>query len=280
KTGFNISPVVYGGIVSMSDGQKNSDDYVSYAYDKGINYFDVAPTYGDAQEKLGNSLKPYRNNVYLACKTAERTSEGAKKEMTESFKLLHTDYFDIYQMHALNTMNDLDVAFGRNGIMNYLIQAKQNGLIRNISFTAHNEEVALKALTLYDFSSVLFPINWGMHLGKEFGGRLSEDVQKKGIGFLGMKTLIHRAWLDESEKKNSRFQKSWCKPISDDEKLGVAALKYTLSLGVNAVVPPGNFESFSFAVEHIDQCMENPLNDSDISYLKEELKKIEGHYFF
>jgi hypothetical protein len=164
--------------------------------------------------------------------------------------------------------------------MNYLIQAKQTGLIRNISFTAHNEEVALKALSLYDFASVLFPMNWGLHLGKGFGGQLSETVRKKGIGFLGMKTLIHRAWLDDNEKNASRFPKSWCKPITDDEKLGIAALKYTLYLGVNAVVPPGNFENFSFAAEHIEECLKNPLNELDIFYLKEELKKIERHYFF
>lgn len=280
KTGFEISPVVYAGIVSMSDGQKKSDEYVAYACDKGINYFDVAPSYGDAQEKLGNSLKPYRNNVYLACKTAERTATRAKKEMSDSFKMLHTDHFDVYQMHALSTMEDLDVAFGKEGIMNLLIQAKQEGLIRNISFTAHNEAVAIKALSLYDFASVMFPINWGMNLGKGFGSQLSEIIRNKGIGLLGMKTLIHRAWLDDKEKNASRFPKSWCKPITDNEKLGIAALKYTLSLGANAVVPPGNFEHFSFAVEHITQCLENPINEADIAYLKEELIKIDGHYFF
>lgn len=280
KTGFKISPVVYGGIISMSDGQNNSDNYVSYAYDKGINYFDVAPTYGDAQEKLGNSLIPYRNSVYIACKTTERTADGAKKEMKESFKLLHTDYFDVYQLHALNTMEDLDIAFGKEGIMNFLIQAKQEGLIRNIGFTAHNEDVAIKALSLYDFVSVMFPMNWALHIGKDFGERLSKEIAQKGIGLLGMKTLIHRAWLNESEKNTSRFKKSWCKPIIDDEKLGIAALKYTLSLGVNAVVPPGNFEHFAFAVENIQQCIENPLNDLDVNYLKDELQKINGYYFF
>ena len=66
RTGFDISAVSYGGIVSMDDGQKASDRYVSWAVDQGINYFDVAPSYGDAEEKLGNSLRPYRNNVHLA----------------------------------------------------------------------------------------------------------------------------------------------------------------------------------------------------------------------
>ena len=81
NTGFNVSAVSYGGIVSMEDGQEASNRYVSWAIDQGINYFDVAPTYGDAQEKLGASLKPYRKDVYLACKTAQRLHKDAKIEL-------------------------------------------------------------------------------------------------------------------------------------------------------------------------------------------------------
>ena len=93
NTGFDISAVTYGGIVSASvlddrlmleDGQKQSDYFVSWAVDQGINYFDVAPTYGNAQENLGNSLAPYRKNVYLACKSNERLREKAEPEMMES----------------------------------------------------------------------------------------------------------------------------------------------------------------------------------------------------
>ena len=104
KTGFEISAVAYGGIVSMDDGQDASDRYVGWAVEQGINYFHVAPTYGDAEEKLGNSLKPYRSQVHLACKTAERLRVSAEKELLRSQKLLHTDYFDVYQLHGISGM--------------------------------------------------------------------------------------------------------------------------------------------------------------------------------
>ena len=93
KTGFDISAVSYGGIVSMDDGQTPSDRYVSWAIDRGVNYFDVAPSYGDAEEKLGNSLKPYRNSVHLACKTEKRLRADAEKDLCKSMELLHTDHF-------------------------------------------------------------------------------------------------------------------------------------------------------------------------------------------
>ncbi|MHC1694680.1 MAG: aldo/keto reductase [Eubacteriales bacterium] len=280
KTGYSIYPVVYGGIVSMEDGQSASDRYVNYAVDHGVNYFDVAPTYGDAQEKLGASLVPHRKNIHLACKTAQRGREGSQKELEESLRLLKTDYFDNYQLHGLSTVEELDTAFGPNGAMETLIKAKQAGITAKLGITCHSEAVALKAVALYDFDTVLFPLNWGLHLGKNIGGEISQKAKDKGIGLLGMKTLIHRAWIDDEEHRSSRFTKSWCKPISENEEFGIAALKYTLSLGADAVVPPGNFESFSFAVEHIEQCIANPLTQEDIAFLKDELKNIGDKYFF
>jgi aryl-alcohol dehydrogenase-like predicted oxidoreductase len=280
NTGYEISPVAYGGIVSMSDGQAASDRYVSYAVDHGINYFDVAPSYGDAQEKLGNSLVPYRKSVYLACKTGQRNREGSQTELEESLRMLKTDYFDNYQLHALSTFDDIDAAFGPNGAMETLIRAKEKGLTRKLGITCHNEDVALKALSLYDFDTVLFPLNWGLSLGKNFGMKIAKTAKEKGIGLLGMKALIHRAWENDEERNASRFPKSWCMPISDNDTLGIAAMKYALSLGADTLIPPGNFESFSFMVEHIEDCINHPLTEDDVAYLKEELKKIDGKYFF
>ena len=116
----------------MSDGQELSDQYVEYAVNNGINYFDVAPSYGDAQEKLGNSLVPYRKSVYLACKTGMRTAEEAKKELNESLNLLHTDYFDIYQMHALSSIEDVDAAFSNGGCFEIMLKAKEEGIVKNL----------------------------------------------------------------------------------------------------------------------------------------------------
>ena len=99
RTGFDISAVSYGGIVSMDDGQPASDRYVAWAIDRGVNYFDVAPSYGDAEEKLGNSLKPYRKDVHLACKTGERLLEGAPHEGTFWSPQLYGTIFDFIDKH-------------------------------------------------------------------------------------------------------------------------------------------------------------------------------------
>ena len=281
KTGFDISAVSYGGIVSMEDGQTASDRYVAWAIDQGVNYFDVAPSYGDAEEKLGNSLKPYRNDVYLACKTAQRLCADAEKELYQSHKLLHTDYFDVYQLHGLANMEEVDTAFGPGGVMEMVSTLKQRGIARNVGITAHNEEAALKCLELYDFDTVLFPFNWFMNMEHGMGSRLIKAAKERGMGVLCMKAFIERAWNNQDERNSSQFPKSWCKPINvEDVPFGVAAMKYALSLGVDTLIPPGNYASFSFAVEHIEECLRNPLNDDDYAFLQKKLEFVRGKEFF
>ena len=290
RTGIQISAVTYGGIVSAGEydkvtypeyGQVASDHYVSWAIDRGVNYFDVAPSYGNAESQLGNSLKPYRNQVHLACKTQCRNRADAEKELQESLKLLHTDHFDVYQLHAISSMKDVDAAFAPGGVMELMRELKEKGVAANIGFTAHDEDAAIRMIELYDFDSVLFPFNWFMNMEHGMGNRLLKAARERNMGVLCMKAFIERKWENDEERRTSRFPKSWCKPIDvEDEEFGVTAMKYALSLGVDTLVPPGNFASFSFAVDHIDECLANPLNDADRTYLEEKLTAVRGKEFF
>ncbi len=291
NTGFNISAVTYGGIVSASvyddrefqaNGQAFSDQYVSWAYDRGINYYDVAPTYGNAQEMLGNSLKPYRKKVFLACKTVARRREEAEPIMYESMRLLHTDYFDVYQMHALSSMQDLELAFGPGGVMEMMREMKEKGIARKLGITAHSEAVALKALELYPFDTVLFPFNWHMNMAHGIGNRLLKAAKEKGVGILCMKSMIERGWKNQDERYRSRYTKSWCKPFDTETEadLLTAAVKYALSLGVDTIIPPGNFDHFAFAVEHIDEMLAHPLSEAERCLLAARLEAVKDQPFF
>ena len=158
---------------------------------------------------------------------------------------------------------------------------KQRGIAANVGITAHNEDAALKCLELYDFDTVLFPFNWFMNMAHDMGSRLMEEARRRNMGILAMKAFIERKWESEEEHKASCFPKSWCKPIDvEDTAFGIAAIKYVLSLGVDTVIPPGNFASFSFAVENIEECLERPLNDADLALLKQKLETVRGKEFF
>ncbi len=290
RTGIRISAISYGGIVSAGFydrvrypelGQDASDRFVSYAIDQGVNYFDVAPSYGNAQEQLGHSLQPYRSRIHLACKTARRDRAGAEEEMKESLKQLHTDHFDVYQLHAISSMEDVEIAFGPGGVMELMRDLKEKGIAARIGFTAHDEDAALRMLELYDFDTVLFPFNWFMNMAHRMGSRLIKAAKNRNMGVLGMKAFIERKWESEEERAASAFPKSWCKPIAvQDTAFGEAAMRYALSLGVDTLIPPGNFPSFRFAVEHVDACLENPLSDADRLLLEKKLTDVLGQEFF
>lgn len=283
NTGYTISRIAYGGIVSMDDGQSASDRYVAWAIDHGVNYFDVAPTYGDAEEKLGNSLKPYRNRVYLACKTEKRMYADAEKCLKRSMELLHTDHFDVYQMHALSTMDDLEKAFGPKGVMEMMVKLKRDGIARKLGITCHSQEVALKAISLYDFDTVLFPFNWHMHMAHGMGQKLIDAAKEKGMGVLCMKSMIERAWDDSVDAAaRKKFPKSWCKPIDPDAEpeLLLAALKYVKNLGVDTIIPPGDYLHFKFAVDHVDEIFCSPITECEKALLSARLDQVRDRPFF
>jgi predicted aldo/keto reductase-like oxidoreductase len=279
KTGLEISTVGFGGIVASDEVPENCARYVSYAIERGVNYFDVAPSYGNAQQILSPALAPYRKNAYLACKSTVRDS-GIKEELFNSLKILQTDYFDVYQLHGLGNQEDADMVFSKNGAMEVLVRAQEEGYIRNIGFSAHSEDVAIQMLAYYDFATVLFPINWALNMGKGFGDRLLDVCKYKNTGILAMKTLAKSKWTDKDEIERRQFPKAWYKSIFDDDALGKAAIKYSLAKGAHTILPPGNFGQFSFVVENIDECAANPLNDDDMKILSAELKNVKDNYLF
>ena len=290
KTGFKVSAVSYGGVVSSKhfdkavvpgDGQKLSDQFVDWALAHEVNYFDVAPGYGDAQLLMGNSLKPYRSNVFLACKTAQRERAGAEQDMLESLRLLHTDYFDVYQLHGIASMEELETCFAPGGAMELLRDMREKGITRKVSFTAHCEAAAVRALELYDFDTVMFPLNWHMHMEHGMGERIRKAVKERNLGFLGIKSMVERAWSHE-EQDSSIYPKSWCKPfdIETESSYLIAALKYSISLGADILIPPGNFEHLKFAVAHIDEVLDHPLTEEDHAFLAARLPQVREQPFY
>lgn len=277
KTGLSVSAVVFGGIINMDEAQSDADSHVARAIDAGVNYFDVAPTYGDAEERLGPALAPYRKDVLLACKTEERTAAGAREKLEASLKRLKTDHFDVYQLHALATDADLDRAFGPGGAMEVVLKAKRDGIIRCVGFSAHNEDVALRALTMYDFDTVLFPLNWALGIVTGWGDRISRAARDKNLGLLGMKSLVRRQWREGEPRP---YPKSWCQPLWGDEALSVAAMKYAVLKGAHTLVPPGNLEHFLFMLDHVDQCYRDPMTEAEWAMLRSGAEAVKDELIF
>ena len=276
KTDLKVSAVAFAGIVNMDETPEDAARYTAYAVKSGVNYFDVAPSYGNAEDRLSDALLPFRKDVYLACKTQMRDADGSREELLSSLKRLQTDHFDVYQLHAMTTREDVEQVFAKDGAAETMLWARREGLIRYIGFSAHNEDVALQCLEQFDFDTVMFPMNWAMGLSFGWGDRISEVARRQGIGLIAIKTLIERSWRDG---ETHGFPKSWCKPLWDNEPLAVAAMKYAVSKGAGLLIPPGNIMHQRFMVDHIDACKE-PLSAAEWALLRSEAEKVKAEAIF
>jgi len=245
QTGEILSIIGCGGILVDLTEQPAANNLVAQAIDGGINYFDVAPTYGNAQDRLGPALKPYRQNCFLACKTTQRGKDGAEQELNESLLKMQTDHFDLYQLHALTTVEDVEQAFGHDGAMEAFLEARQNGKVRFLGFSAHSEQAALMAMEKFDFDTVLFPINFVCWLQGDFGEKVVTKAREKQMGILALKALALSPIPDGEQKP---YPKLWYVPIEDDEVANLA-VRFTLSQGTTAAIPPGEEQFFWKAVE-------------------------------
>ncbi len=237
-----LSVVGFGGIIVMNEEPASAARMVSHAIDRGVTYFDVAPSYGDAEEKLGPALAPYRNRAFLACKTGKRTAAEAAEELDTSLKRLRTDRLDLYQHHAVTTLQEVDTILGPGGAMETFVKARDAGKVRYLGFSAHSEEAALALMDGFAFDSILFPFNWACWMNGGFGRPVMARAREKGMALLALKTLAKRKWKEGEEKK---WPKCWYKPVDTEEEARVAT-RFTLSMPVTAGVSPGHFELFQW----------------------------------
>jgi len=248
QTGVKLSIIGFGGIVVDGADQKHANRVVAEAFEKGVNYFDVSPTYGDAELKLGPALEPYRKKVFLACKTGQRRCEGALEELNESLKRLRTDYLDLYQLHSVTDVkDDVDVVFAKGGAIEVFLDAKKQGRIRYLGFSAHSEAAALAAMDRYDFDSVLLPINFATFYKNDFGPKVIAAAKSKGMAILALKSLARQQW-PKDDPLRKQYPKCWYQPLTkrEDAKL---ALYFTLSQPVTAAIPPGEESLFRMALD-------------------------------
>ena len=249
KSGQKLSIIGFGGIVVMNAEQKHANRAVAKAVERGVNYFDVAPTYGNAELKLGPALQPYRKNAFLACKTTQRDRRGAAKQLKASLKRLRTDHLDLYQLHAITKVKkDVDAAFAKGGAMETFIAAKKDGRVRHLGFSAHSVEAAMLAMDRYDFDSALFPINFACFHAGNFGPQVIEKAKKKNVTILALKPMALRRWPKEGHPDKKKYSKCWYQPLSDRREAELG-LRFALSRPVTAVLPPGEESLFWLAMD-------------------------------
>ena len=267
KTGEKLSIIGFGGIMLNDNPQEFANELVAKSFELGVNYYDIAPSYGNSEERLGPALKPYRKDCFLACKTGRRDAESAQQELENSLRLLQTDHFDLYQLHALSSVDDVEKAFAPGGAMEVFVKAREQGKVRFLEFSAHSVDAAMLAMKNYPFDSILFPLNFACWETGNFGPQVYAEADKQGMGILALKAMA----LARRESGEEKYYKNvWYRPLLEED-ITKMALKYILSKNVTAAIPPGKNTLFLKALEFMDDFGE--ITATETQRLSELAKK-------
>lgn len=270
RTGETLSIVGFPGLALQHYDQAESNVGIVRAFERGVNYFDVAPAYGrdgECEIKMGVALQSIdRDKIFLACKTKMRDKEGARRELERSLKRLQTDRFDLYQLHAIFTPKEVKQALGPGGAMETVLKAREEGKIRYIGFSAHTTKGALEAMNGFRFDTVMFPINFVEHFLFGFGKEVVELADEQGAGVLAMKATSGGAWAQGP----SGTRKWWYRTLEERAEIGMA-LRFALSQKrVVAGIPPSFLDLLDRAIDVAQ--VDTPITQADVETLRDMAK--------
>lgn len=262
RTGLKVSVIGFGGIVVRDSTPEQASERVKKAIDRGINFFDVAPRYGDAEVMLGPALEPWRKDVVLACKTNQRDRDNARRELEQSLERLHTDHFDLYQLHNVTRMEDVEQVLGPGGAIETLIEAREEGLAKFLGFSSHSVEAAMALMERFDFDTIMFPVSPSSWYAGNFGPTVLEKAHQKELGILALKAMVRgRRSRDEAV----RIPKAWYDPMTETDE-AIRGLRFALSHPVTLALPPGNEDLFQMVLDNFDAF--EPLDSEEAEQLK------------
>ena len=262
RTGEKLSLIGFGGLALKGSTPEGAGQLVREAIEAGVNYFDVAPSYGDAEERLGPALAPFRHQVFLACKTTERHQAGAAAELDRSLDHLRTDHVDLYQLHAVTTPAEVDAIFSAEGAIHAFTAAQKAGKARFLGFSAHSVEAAMALMDRFDFDTILFPVNYATWNAGNFGPQVLARAREKAMGILALKAMAKRPW----PKDAPHFAPNcWYEPMTDPEE-ALLGLRFTLSHPVTAAVTPAHPPCLQLALKLAPRF--TPLQPDEVEAMK------------
>ncbi len=230
RLGHQSSVLIYGGAAVAEQPQDVADASFEQALDAGINHFDVAASYGDAELRLGAAMHRMRDRIFLATKTGERVQDAAWRQINASLERLQTDHVDLIQLHAVGDLDELDRATGTDGALHAAVRAQEEGLVGAVGITGHGHQAPathLEALRRYPFATVLSPINPVLARDLEYLNAyeaLVDEVERQDTGLMIIKSVAQRNWPDGVEKAYT----TWYEPLKEQRPI-TAAVAWVLS---------------------------------------------------
>ena len=242
RTGHQSTVVTFGAAGIGRVTQDVADRAIQLVLDHGVNHLDIAPTYGEAMERMAPWMPEIRNRLFLGSKTRMRTKAEAWDDIREIMCRLGVDSFDLFQLHSVLTMELLDQVTAKGGALEALIELRDQRLTKWIGITGHGPEVPkvqLEALRRFDFDTVMLPVNAAMFRNTDYrrdAQQLLATANSKNVGVQTIKMIARGGW-GERERECT----TWYDPHRDQEDID-KALWWVLSQPMHTAPSTGDVD--------------------------------------
>ncbi len=264
RSGHASSVLIYGAAALAEVDQDVADRSIQLALDAGINHFDVAASYGDAELRLGPWMPRIRDRVFLATKTGERAAGSAWAQINRSLERLQTDHLDLIQLHAVCDTDELDQVTRSGGALEAAVRARDERLARAIGITGHGHQAPAthrEALRRFPFDTVLSPLNYVLSLDPVYMGDYEElvaEVRSQDAGLMIIKTVSRRNWPDDA-----RPYTTWYEPFDDQGRITAATVWVLSHEEVTGIATPGDVRLLPLVIEAEKQVGTVPVADAE-----------------
>jgi len=279
RTGHMSTVAIFGTAALYVGTPEMTDRAMAQILAAGVNHIDIAPGYGKAEELMGPWIEKTRNKFFLGCKTQLRTKDEAAAELRRSLEKLRTDKFNLHQLHAVTSFDELDQVTRAGGALEALIAARDEGLTDYIGITGHGNQspaVFIEALRRFDFDTVLFPINFvqfNIPQYRETTLDLLSLCQEKDVGVMIIKAIAKRPWGEREHTYNC-----WYEPF-DDQEMIQKGVNFALSQpGVTGLCTTGDVNILPL---FLDACQKfEPMTDDDQAAVISSVREFEAVTIF
>lgn len=246
RLGHMTSIAMYGAAALGSVTQAEADASISLALEHGINHFDTAASYGEAEVRMGAAMSRLKRErgaeIFLATKTGERGRDQAKAQIHRSLERLQVDAVDLIQLHAIGDMAELDAATGPGGALEAAVEARNEGLVGAIGITGHGHAapaVHLEALRRFPFDTVLTPYNFVLYANPDYRrtfDALAQACTAQDVALRVIKAVARGPWPEGAARRYA----TWYQPHEDARRIDEAVWFALSRPEITAIASPGD----------------------------------------
>ena len=220
NTGHLSTRIIFGAAALSNVTQNEADQTLEVLFKYGINHIDTAAGYGESELRIGPWMEKHRNKFFLATKVFRRSYKETIEQINASLERLRVSSIDLIQFHNLTSPNSWKKVMGSDGALKAAVEAREQGLVKNIGVTGHGYTVAAmhkRSLEHFEFDTVLLPYNYIMMQNREYAADFENLLQlckERKVAVQTIKSLARRPW-----GKKERIRSTWYEPFEDQNDI-------------------------------------------------------------